>query len=144
MLSSFLKFIRGQNPNSTLCRQYKDANAFPNFHHTLSSYYSNAAFLPSHSIPAPASLEQHYWHETGRMWLQLCRWMGSVSIKWSLKALQEKSLERFISWQSQQRYSKKSHLLLEAGASHVNNSRAEQARNICRNNNVWQTLLPYH
>lgn len=33
MLSSFLKFIRAQNPKSTLC---KEVNAFPNFHHTLS------------------------------------------------------------------------------------------------------------
>lgn len=54
MLSSFLKFIRGQNPNFTLCRQYK-VNTFPNFHHTPSSHYSSAAFPSGHSIPAHAS-----------------------------------------------------------------------------------------
>lgn len=127
-----LKFIRDQDPNST---PYKEVNISP---------ASTTPILSSHSIPAHASLQQCHLHQTGTIWLQLSTWMGSVSIKWSLtlKALQEKSYQRFISWHFQ--YSKKVTSFWKPVQVMWTTPELSKQVTSAETRNIWQTLAPSH
>lgn len=135
MLFSFLKFI---NPNSSL---YKEVNTFPSFHHACPSNYSNAAipfqpFNPCSCLPKTLPFAQN-WHD---MTAARCvhRQCEHQEVSHTQSTAREKLGKVHLLTLSIQL---KSHLLLEAGASHVNNSGAEQARHICRNKECLTDLV---
>lgn len=67
------------------------------------------------------------------MQLQFCEWVGRITTKWPDGENSAIENSKFTLLEILNEDKIKDHLLLEASASHVNNSRVQQARTICRN-----------